>query len=91
LDKPDKKIKFVEKCFMANVLEQEMYNYFNQLSEAEKRSVILMLKTFLLGRKENPDRISIEQYNKELEEAEAEFERGEYITHEELLKQLKKW
>ena len=76
---------------MANALEQEMYNYFNQLNEAEKRSVILMLKTFLMGRKENPDRISIEQYNKELEEAEAEFERGEYITHEELLKQLKQW
>jgi predicted transcriptional regulator len=76
---------------MANAIDQEMYNYFNQLNEAEKRSVILMLKTFLMGRKENPDRISIEQYNKELEEAEAEFERGEYITHEELLKQMKKW
>jgi uncharacterized coiled-coil DUF342 family protein len=91
LDKPEKKIKFVEKCIMANALEQEMHNYFNQLNEAEKRSVILMLKTFILGRKENPDRISIEQYNKELEEAEAEFERGEYITHEELLKQMKQW
>ena len=37
------------------------------------------------------ERISIEQYNKELEEAEAEFKKGEYVTHEEVLKQMKKW
>lgn len=76
---------------MVNTLEQEMQNYFKQLNEAEKRSVILMLKAFLMGRKGNANHISIEQYNKELEEAEAEFERGEYFTHEEVLKQIKGW
>ncbi len=76
---------------MANTLEQEMYNCFMQLSEEEKKSLLQMLKTFLKNRKENAGHISIEQYNKELEGAEAEFERGEYITHEELLKQLEQW
>jgi hypothetical protein len=33
---------------MVNTLEQEMQNYFKQLNEAEKRSVILMLTTFLI-------------------------------------------
>ena len=32
---------------MANALEKEWYSYFVQLNEAEKKSVLLMLKTFL--------------------------------------------
>ncbi|HEX9509965.1 MAG TPA: hypothetical protein VF939_05750 [Puia sp.] len=76
---------------MAKALDNEMYNYFTQLNEAEKKSVIQMLKTFLKGRKATPERISIEQYNQELQEAEAEYERGEYSTHEEFVKQIKKW
>ena len=76
---------------MAKALDQEMYNYFMQLNEAEKKSVIQMLKTFLKGRGEKAERISIEKYNNELNEAEAEYEKGDYITHEELRKEIKKW
>ncbi len=76
---------------MANVLEKEMYNYFTQLNEAEKKSVVQMLKTFLKGRKENHERISIEQYNKELDEAMAEVKNGEVYTHEEVRKMAKGW
>ncbi len=35
--------------------------------------------------------ISIEQYNRELDQAEAEIDRGEYITHEDFKKQMKSW
>jgi hypothetical protein len=31
----------------------------------------------------------VEQYNQEL--AEAAYEKGKYITHEKLVKQIKKW
>ena len=41
--------------------------------------------------KERSERITIEQYNQELDEAEAEFEKGEVVTYEELLKQIRKW
>lgn len=34
---------------------------------------------------------SIEQYNRDLEEAEVEIDQGECITHEELKKQMKSW
>ena len=37
------------------------------------------------------DRISIEQYNKEIDEAEAEFEKGDYVTHEEMVNKVKQW
>ena len=31
---------------MAGILEQEMFNYFIQLNDVEKKSVVQMLKTF---------------------------------------------
>ena len=76
---------------MANVLDKEMYNYFTQLNEAEKKSVVQMLKTFLKGRKEKPGRISIEQYNKEIDEAMEEVKLGEVYTHDEVVKMSKGW
>jgi predicted transcriptional regulator len=72
-------------------LDQKMYNYFMQLNEAEKKSVVQMIKTFLQSRKVTPERISIEQYNKEIEESESEIERGESHTHEEVVKLSKQW
>ena len=76
---------------MAKALDNEMFNYFTQLSDPEKKSVIQMLKTFLKSRSEKSDRISIEEYNQELNDAEAEYQKGNSITHEELLKEIKKW
>lgn len=35
--------------------------------------------------------ISVEQYNKELDEADAEMNSGEFISHEELKEQMKNW
>jgi hypothetical protein len=73
-----------------SAIAKEMYNYFMQLNEAEKKSVVHMIKTFLQSRKEF-ERISVEQYNKEIEEAEAEIERGESYSHEEVVKMSKQW
>ena len=76
---------------MANALEQELLQYILQLDDAEKKSELQMLKTFVKGRETKASRVSIEQYNQELQEAEAEYERGEYTSHEEFVKQIKKW
>lgn len=38
-----------------------------------------------------PKRISIDQYNKEIDEAVKDIENGEYFTHEEALKIASKW
>ncbi|MFT3748712.1 MAG: hypothetical protein QM768_10360 [Agriterribacter sp.] len=35
--------------------------------------------------------VSIEQYNKELEEAKRQIESGNFITQEELEKEIKQW
>ena len=76
---------------MSKALEQELLQYILQLDEAEKKSVLQMLKTFVKGREAKAGRVSIEEYNQELQEAETEYERGEYTTHEEFVKQIKKW
>ncbi len=65
---------------------KEMLNYFMQLNEKEKQSVVNLLKTFLINRKENPVPQSIEEYNQEIEMVDAEIARGDYVKHEEVMK-----
>ena len=76
---------------MAKTIEQEMYNYFTQLNDDEKNSVVQMLKTFLRSRKSKSSRISIDQYNKEIDEAMEELRKGEVASHEEVVKMSKSW
>jgi predicted transcriptional regulator len=76
---------------MADILDKELSRYFIQLNEAEKKSVLLMLKTFLRGRNKEEKRINIEQYNREIDDALSEAEAGDYITQEEMEKSAVKW
>jgi AAA+ ATPase superfamily predicted ATPase len=84
--------KFVLKdSYMAKALEQELMQYIHRLDEAEKKSILQMLKAFVKGRGSKTDRVGIEEYNQELQEAETEYEKGEHTTHGEFVKQIKKW
>ena len=59
-DKHLKMGKFVSKVKnMANALEQELLQYILQLDDAEKKSVLQMLKTFVKGREAKTIRVSI--------------------------------
>lgn len=66
-------------------LATEMLEYFDQLDTIEQRSVLQLVKTFA-NRKEHFIPQTIEEYNRELEEADAEIEAGDYVTHEEVMK-----
>ena len=70
-------------------VQREMLQYFLQLNDSEKKSVLEMVKSFLKDKKDIPERISIEQYNKEIDEAMEEVKRGEVFTHEEVVKMSK--
>mgnify|MGYP001554935689 CR=1 FL=1 len=76
---------------MENVLDKKMFSYFTQLNEQEKKSIIEMLKVFLNGRLENENRISIEQYNNELDAAMEQIKKGEVYSHEEVVRMSKNW
>ena len=76
---------------MAKAMEQELFQYFLQLDEAEKKSILQMLKTFVKGREKKTTRISVKQYNKEIDEAIARVEAGEFYTHEGVERMSKEW
>ncbi len=76
---------------MTNILDQKLQGYLEQLNEAEKKSILLLLKTFLNSRTDTVEHISIDQYNKEIDEALAEAETGNFITQDEMEKQAAKW
>ena len=76
---------------MANILDQEMFSYFSLLKESEKKSIVQMLKTFLKSRREDASRISIEQYNIEIDTALEETETGNYVTQDEMEKIAGSW
>ncbi len=67
-----------------------MLNYFVQLNDAEKKSVLEMVKTFLGSRKNEINQQTLEEYNHELEQADAEIEAGDYVSHEEVMKRYGK-
>ena len=48
---------------------------------------------FLLSKQQQQEseRISIEQYNKELDQANARIDSGEYTSHEDVKKESEKW
>jgi hypothetical protein len=76
---------------MARTLDQEIRKYLPLLGTEEKKSLLSVIKSFLHLKVESQEDISIEQYNQELEEAEAEFQRGDYISHEEMKRKMEQW
>lgn len=68
--------------------DKEFLKYFSQLTEAQKKSLLTMLKVFLQTNESVEDRITVEQYNLELEEAMGEIQRGEVYSHEEVIKMV---
>ncbi|MCZ4222087.1 hypothetical protein [Pedobacter rhodius] len=75
---------------MATILENEMLSYFMQLNDADKSSIVKLLKTFIANKQENA-MITIEQYNAEIDDAELEFQKGHHNTHNQFLKDINKW
>lgn len=63
-------------------LDNEFMEYWIELSLSEKKSLLSAAKNFV-ERKKDTGHISIEQYNKELDEAMARMDNGEFYTHEQ--------
>jgi hypothetical protein len=62
-----------------------------ELQQVEDLSLLRAIKAMLHYGLKQEGRISVEEYNRELDEAEAEIDRGEFISHEDLKKQMKTW
>lgn len=73
-------------------IQQEMLQYFIQLSNKEKKSILQMIKTFLNGKKQHSQpTINIKNYNKEIDEAMARMDAGKFLTQETLENEATQW
>lgn len=72
---------------MISAVDKELQKYIAQLNTVQKKSLLGYIRT-IFTKKE--DEFSIEEYNRELEEAEAEIARGECYTNEQVMAMLKK-
>ena len=66
----------------SDTLNDQLYKSILQFNEAEKESILNMLKTFLT--RKDSGRTTIDHYNVELDEALTEVESGNYISQDEL-------
>ncbi len=74
-----------------STIDKELLKYFTQLDESQKKSLLELIRTFSKGSKESMEIVSLEQYNRELDEAMERIGRGEYTTLEELEKEMQSW
>ncbi|MBP7109099.1 MAG: hypothetical protein KBA90_11125 [Chitinophagaceae bacterium] len=65
----------------------ELSKYWVLLSAEQKQSLLQVIKSFIADQ----EKISIQQYNQELAEAEAEYQKGDFITSDEMLKLIRQW
>lgn len=76
---------------MASTLDKELIFYFTKLNEPQKKSLLDVMKSFLNTSIEILQPVSIEQYNKELDDAMQRMNNGESTTLEELEKEMQSW
>lgn len=76
---------------MASVLDKELIKYFTKLNEPQKKSLLEMIKSFLKPTGDALTPVTIEEYNKELDEAMQRINHGDFTTLEELEKEMQSW
>ncbi|HKK81445.1 MAG TPA: hypothetical protein VJ909_04310 [Prolixibacteraceae bacterium] len=70
-----------------HTLNKEFNFYYNMLSEGQNKSLLSVMKSFI----NKSERISVEQYNKELDEAEKRIASGQFISHKSIKEESKEW
>jgi hypothetical protein len=74
----------------STTVKKELNTYLPLLSERQQTLVLEMVKSILhIDKKEK--QISVEQYNADIELALREIKEGKTTSHEEVVKQSKKW
>ncbi len=71
----------------ALAIRKKLVSYLQVAEEQKIKALYALLKDDI----EQEGRIDLKQYNKELAEAEAEFQKGDYISNADLKKKIKQW
>ena len=74
----------------ATAIKKQFDGYLPLLTSKQQTLLLEMVKSFL-NVDADTKRISKKQYNKEIDEAVARIEKGNFITEKNALKELSKW
>ena len=74
----------------ATAIKKQVESYLPLLS-AKQQTLILEMIMNLLNVDKDTKRVSLKQYNKELDDAVARIEKGNSVSHKDALKELSKW
>lgn len=72
-------------------VKTEKAHLLKDLKHVDDISLLRAMRYMVRYALKNEGRISIEQYNRELEEAEKEVGKGRFITHDKLKAKMKEW
>jgi hypothetical protein len=73
---------------MTATIDQKLYGYIERLNPAQKKSLLGFIKTILPP--DEDELYTIAQYNRELDEADAAVNRGEFDTNDEVFAMTQK-
>lgn len=68
-------------------LKQSVQNYI----DTADNKLLKMIKALVESYHDDDERIGVEQYNRELEASEAQIERGEFYTQEQVRQNIEQW
>jgi len=71
-------------------IQAEKLELMEMLLKTENEAVLKKIRSIFTSSKENA-RITIEQYNKEIEAAENRIKGGKFVRHEDVLRESEKW
>ena len=71
-------------------VKKQFETYMPLLNLKEQEMVLNMVKR-ILNVDETEKRITIKQYNRELKAAESRIAKGEFVSHNDVLKSIGKW
>jgi len=83
-------ISVPKKAVMAEVIDKQIIASLPLLGREEKESILSVIKSYL-HLKAEVGRVSVTQYNKELEAAEKRIDAGKFITQEDVEKEATLW
>jgi len=72
-------------------VDAERSMLIKEIEQVEDISLLQAIKAVLHYGLQSEGKISVEQYNRELDEAEARIDRGDFVTHEEAVNRIRGW
>ncbi len=72
-------------------LETRKYNFIQKLFNVNEVVFEQLENVLKKGTKESSERISLDQYNKEIDTSIAQIESGKTYTHQEMGERIKQW